>query len=92
MTLWAELRPTVLYVTHDLREALAVADRVIFLSSGPARVVKELPVNLARPRDPFGEAVTEIHAQLLREHPDLLSGLASHERDHNAANPERRTA
>jgi ABC-type nitrate/sulfonate/bicarbonate transport system ATPase subunit len=75
MTLWAELRPTVLFVTHDLREALSVADRVIFLSGSPARVVKELRVSLPRPRDPHGNAVNDIHARLLREHPDLLSGL-----------------
>jgi ABC-type nitrate/sulfonate/bicarbonate transport system ATPase subunit len=76
MNLWAELHPTVLFVTHDLREALAVADRIIFLSGSPARVVKELRVDLARPRDLQGKAVNDIHARLLEEHPDLLSGLA----------------
>ena len=35
LKLWADARPTIVYVTHDLREALAVADRVVFLSTGP---------------------------------------------------------
>ena len=48
--LWQGTRPAVLYVTHELREALAVADRVLFLSPGPGRVVLELPVDLCRAR------------------------------------------
>jgi ABC-type nitrate/sulfonate/bicarbonate transport system ATPase subunit len=90
MTLWADLKPTVLFVTHDLREALSLADRVIFLSVGPARVVKEYTVELPRPRDPYGKAVGEIHARLLQEHPDLLSGLTENERE--GADEQRRTA
>lgn len=89
MTLWAELRPTVLFVTHDLREALSVAERVIFLSSSPARVVKEYTVDLPRPRDPYGKAVNDIHARLLQENPDLLSGLMEDERE---GDEQRRTA
>lgn len=92
MTLWAELRPTVLFVTHDLREALSVADRVIFLSGSPARVVKELRVELPRPRDPQGWAVNDVHARLLQEDPDLLSGLTEDDRGETNEPSERRTA
>jgi ABC-type nitrate/sulfonate/bicarbonate transport system ATPase subunit len=84
VALWKELRPTVLFVTHDLREALAVADRVIFLSVSPARVVKILQVDLPRPRDPNGKAVSDIHARLLHDHPDLLSGLMAADRGSNS--------
>jgi NitT/TauT family transport system ATP-binding protein len=46
------VRKTIVFVTHDLEEALALADRVIVLSAGPAsRVVAEHVVSLARPRD-----------------------------------------
>ncbi len=83
MSLWKELWPTVLFVTHDLREALSVADRVIFLSVSPARVVKEVKINLSRPRDLFGKGVADVHASLLRENPALLSGLTRNSRDHN---------
>lgn len=42
---------TVLFVTHDIDEAVYLADRVIVLTRGPTRVHEELPVNLPRPRD-----------------------------------------
>jgi len=48
--LWAEHRPTVVLVTHDLDEALLLADRVLVLTSRPARVADEVPVRLPRPR------------------------------------------
>jgi NitT/TauT family transport system ATP-binding protein len=76
--LWQATRPAVLYVTHELREALAVADRVLFLSPGPARVVLGLPVDLGRPREPGDAAVGELHDRLLRRHPELLAGSPAH--------------
>ncbi|HSB73795.1 MAG TPA: ABC transporter ATP-binding protein [Candidatus Methylomirabilis sp.] len=75
--LWQETRPTVLYVTHELREALAVADRVLFLSSGPARVVAEVPVDLPRPREPGDPGIGSLHDRVLAAHPELLAGLAN---------------
>ncbi len=52
LRLWAEFRKTVLFVTHDLEEAIALADRVVVLSSGPAaRVIGDYPIGLPRPRD-----------------------------------------
>lgn len=74
LDLWWESRPTVLYVTHELREALAVADRVLFLSSGPGRVVLELPVDISRPREPGEAAIGALQDRLLAAHPELLSG------------------
>jgi NitT/TauT family transport system ATP-binding protein len=80
--LWQGTRPAVLYVTHELREALAVADRVLFLSPGPGRVVLELPVDLPRPREPRDPAVGALHDRLLARHPELLAGSAG---PHDAA-------
>jgi NitT/TauT family transport system ATP-binding protein len=76
--LWQAARPSVLYVTHELREALAVADRLLFLSPGPARVVLELAVDLPRPREPRDPAVGELHDRLLARYPELLAGSADH--------------
>jgi NitT/TauT family transport system ATP-binding protein len=76
LTLWGELHPTVLFVTHHLREALALADRVLFLSTSPGRVVLEIPVRLPRPRELGDASIGELHDQLLAQYPDLLSGLA----------------
>jgi NitT/TauT family transport system ATP-binding protein len=41
---------TVLFVTHNVREAVRLGDRVVLLSSRPGRVVKEFPVDVDRPR------------------------------------------
>jgi NitT/TauT family transport system ATP-binding protein len=52
LDLWQESRRTVLFITHDLEEAIALADRVVVLSAGPAARIKgDYPVTLARPRD-----------------------------------------
>ncbi len=52
LRIWAEDRKTVLFVTHDLEEAVALADRVVVFSSGPAaHLIGEYPTALPRPRD-----------------------------------------
>lgn len=76
---WQTSRPTVLFVTHELREALALADRVLFLAPTPGRVVLELPVTLPRPRHVDDPAVLVLQQQLLDEHPELLSGVVTAE-------------
>jgi NitT/TauT family transport system ATP-binding protein len=51
LALWLESRKTVLFVTHDLEEAIALADKVVVLSIGPARIKGVYDVDLPRPRD-----------------------------------------
>ena len=48
---WSRLGQTVVLVTHDLDEAVYLADRVVVLSSGPARVIADIRVELPRPRN-----------------------------------------
>ncbi len=52
LQLWSADRKAVLFVTHDLEEAIALADRVVIMSAGPsARIIGDWPVRLSRPRD-----------------------------------------
>jgi NitT/TauT family transport system ATP-binding protein len=50
LELWSRLRTTLLFVTHDIDEALLLADRVLILSHAPGRIIEALPVPRARPR------------------------------------------
>jgi NitT/TauT family transport system ATP-binding protein len=52
LSLWAADRKAVMFVTHDLEEAIALADRVVLMSAGPAAgIIGDFPVELPRPRD-----------------------------------------
>ncbi len=50
LTLWAEARASVVFVTHDLEEAIALADKVYVLTAGPATVKSVYRIDLPRPR------------------------------------------
>jgi NitT/TauT family transport system ATP-binding protein len=49
--LWEKTKKTILFVTHDISEAIFLADRVIVLSERPAKVVADIPIELNRPRE-----------------------------------------
>ncbi|MEO8882679.1 MAG: ABC transporter ATP-binding protein, partial [Devosia sp.] len=50
LTLWERTRPSVMFVTHDLEEAIALADRVVVITAGPGTVKAVFDVDLPRPR------------------------------------------
>jgi NitT/TauT family transport system ATP-binding protein len=74
LDLWGQTRRTVVFITHDLAEAVAIADRVIVMSARPGRIVADVPVTLPRPRrvrelqrDPaFLKLYSEVWEQLER--------------------------
>ncbi len=59
LRIWERERVSVLFVTHSIREAVLLSDRVVVMSAGPGRLVADLPVELPRPRS---EAVEETPA------------------------------
>jgi NitT/TauT family transport system ATP-binding protein len=68
LDLWNADRKAVLFVTHDLEEAIALADRVVIMSAGPsARIIGDWKVPLARPRDIFEVRLNEEFHTLHRE-------------------------
>jgi sulfonate transport system ATP-binding protein len=51
LDLWADMRPTLILVTHDVDEAVVLADRVLVMRPRPGRLFQEIQINLGRPRD-----------------------------------------
>lgn len=67
LTIWSESRKTVLFVTHDLEEAISLADEVVVLSAGPAsRVVGRFIVDIPRPRNLMDIRVEPRFSELYR--------------------------
>ncbi|HZP76754.1 MAG TPA: ABC transporter ATP-binding protein [Pseudolabrys sp.] len=63
---WRETRKTVIYVTHNVAEAVYLADRVIVMSPHPGRVKAQLPITLPRPRNPLSVEFLDCQKELLR--------------------------
>ena len=64
---WRETRKTVIYVTHNVAEAVYLADRVIVMTPHPGRIKKEISIDLPRPRDPLSVTFLDYQKQLLNE-------------------------
>lgn len=73
----ARLRPTIVFITHDIEEAIFLGDRVVLMSSRPGRILREYPVEFPRPRtiDVFSEPrFAHLKADLLtRLHNEVAS-------------------
>ena len=82
LELWAAKKKAVLFITHDLDEAIAMSDRVVIMSAGPAaRLIGEFSIDISRPRDVAEIKTTprfiELHAAIwavLRD--EVLKGYA----------------
>lgn len=82
LDLWSETRPTLVLVTHDVDEAVVLADRVLVMRPRPGRLFERIDVNLARPRDrnsPLFETtkrrvLTALDRSLDRDAPDPAAG------------------
>ena len=51
LNLWNEFKPTLVMVTHDVEEAIALADRIVVMRPHPGRIADEIEIDLPRPRD-----------------------------------------
>ena len=67
---------TVVLVTHDLQEAIYLADRIIFLSHSPSVIIHQTVVDLPRPRAVSGMTELAWQAKLMTKFPNLLAGDA----------------
>ena len=64
---WRETRKTVVYVTHNVAEAVYLADRVVVMTPHPGRLKSEISIGLARPRDPLSVEFLDHQKELLRQ-------------------------
>ena len=86
LALWSANRKSVIFITHDLEEAISMSDRVVVMSAGPAsRPIGEFPIDLPRPRDVAEIRLTpeflKIHAAIWETMRDeVLKGYQQHER------------
>ncbi len=64
---WDETKKTVIYVTHNVAEAVYLADRVIVMTPHPGRIKTEMRIDLPRPRDPLSVEFLEYQKQLVSQ-------------------------
>jgi NitT/TauT family transport system ATP-binding protein len=76
MEILERAKPTILFVTHDLSEAVFLSDRIYMMDTKPARIFKEVPVNIARPRKPEDSMILDLEKDLVREFFSVLEAKA----------------
>jgi putative hydroxymethylpyrimidine transport system ATP-binding protein len=72
MRMWEQHRMTVLFITHDVEEALLLADRVLVVTEAPVSRLHEVPVPIARPR----HAATTVSGEFVELKRELLALLS----------------
>ncbi len=60
-------KPTILFVTHDLGEAVFLSDQIYMMSTKPARIFKQISIDVPRPRQPEDPVIFDLEKELVRE-------------------------
>lgn len=74
MEILQRARPTILFVTHDLAEAVFLSDQIYMMSTKPARIFKRVAIDIPRPRKPEDARVFDLEKELVREFFSVLEG------------------
>lgn len=77
--IWLATKKTIIFVTHNVREAVSLADRVIIMSSRPARIKKEYQIDLSRPRQDNDRIVSQVTEQIMNELKSEIDKVAREE-------------
>lgn len=64
--IWGETKKTIIYVTHNIEEAVYLADRIAVLSKRPAKLLELVSVDLERPRNRFSREFIELRARIFK--------------------------
>ena len=65
LDVWESSGASILFVTHHIDEAVALADRIVVFTARPGRIKTIVPVDLPRPRDPFSPAAEQLRRHLM---------------------------
>ncbi|MDP4145587.1 MAG: ABC transporter ATP-binding protein [Bacillota bacterium] len=79
--IWWETKKTIVFVTHNVEEAVVLADRVIVMSANPGRVKREFKIELARPRQSQSVDLAYVAAEVMRELKEEVEKVAKVEYD-----------
>ena len=72
--LWTKQPTTIIFVTHDIIEAIFLADRIIFLSKSPAKIIKNIDINISRPRKINNKNIYQMKEKILSDNKAILKG------------------
>ena len=87
LNLWKQTGVTIIFVTHDVGEAIFLSDRVIVMSKNPGTIKESIPIDIARPRDfhvrlAEGFRKTELHVRLLISENGAMVAIPGKEGQH----------
>jgi NitT/TauT family transport system ATP-binding protein len=80
-SIWASTRKTVVFVTHNVREAVALGDRVLVFSPRPGRIVREFRIDLPRPRSLENHVLVDKAAEIMSVLRDAMGAEVQEETD-----------
>jgi NitT/TauT family transport system ATP-binding protein len=73
----AKAKPTILFVTHDLAEAVFLSDRIYMMRANPARIFEEVIIDCPRPRKPEDPRLLDLEKKLIQQFFSVLEGAGS---------------
>ncbi|MNI49538.1 Glycine betaine/L-proline transport ATP-binding protein ProV [compost metagenome] len=79
--IWWETKKTIIFVTHNVEEAVLLGDRVIVMAANPGRVKKEFKIQLGRPREEGNLDVAAVTAEIMKELKEEVEKVAKAEYD-----------
>jgi ABC-type nitrate/sulfonate/bicarbonate transport system ATPase subunit len=74
MEILERAKPTILFVTHDLSEAVFLSDNIYMMSTKPARIFKRVAIDIPRPRKPEDSQIFDLEKALVREFFSVIEG------------------
>ena len=74
INLWNKQPTTIIFVTHDINEAIFLSDKIVFLSNSPAKVLKEIDIDIPRPRTMNDINIQKIKKQIFNNNSSILKG------------------